>query len=144
MLDDAMLVRRTIALAHRSVVQGGRPFSCVVARDGVVVAESSPQTEAELHAEVQAVHAARARLGRSKLSGCQIYAIAQPCTPCLTLCHEARPDVVVYLALREEYDPYYPCEIPQKDFTGRLPQTYLQEPDAVDVCRLWAANRHHP
>ncbi|MEV6108454.1 deaminase [Streptomyces sp. NPDC051940] len=140
MLDDSLLIRRTVALAHRSVLEGGRPFSCLVARDGRVVAESAAQTDASVHAEVQAVRAARALLGSERLDGCEIYCIAQPCPRCLGFLRDAAPDRVVFLALQEEYEPYYPDTDPQEEFTGWLPMTYLQEPDAVDVARLWAAN----
>ena len=38
--SDSRFVERTIELARENVEDGGRPFSCLVVRDGEVLAES--------------------------------------------------------------------------------------------------------
>ncbi|MQY15705.1 tRNA-specific adenosine deaminase [Streptomyces sp. RB5] len=144
LLDEGLLIRRTIALGFRSVAEGGRPFATLVARDGGVLAESNAQTDPLLHSEAEAIGRARTRLGVWELRGCEIYTLCQPCAACLGLCRDAKADRVVFLALREECEPYYPEDEEPEEFTGWLPMLYVQEPDAVDVCRLWAADHLKP
>ena len=80
-------IQRTIELARRNVVEGGRPFATVIVRDGQVLAESAnmaAQThDPTAHAEILAVREACMRLGTEHLTDCTIYVMAHPCPMCL-------------------------------------------------------------
>ena len=70
------LSERTIEPAPKNVEEGGRPFACVIARDGKIVAES-PNLVAQTHdptahAEGVAIREAWTRLQTEDLSGCEI------------------------------------------------------------------------
>ena len=105
------LVKRTIELALKNVEEGGRPFACVIARDGDIVAES-PNLVAQTHdptahAEVVAIREACTRLQTENLNGCEIYALAHPCPMCLGALYYCSPDRVVFITTREDYSRYY-------------------------------------
>ena len=105
------LVERTIELALKNVEEGGRPFACVIARDGDIVAES-PNLVAQTHdptahAEVVAIREACTLLQSENLSGCEIYALAHPCPMCLGALYYCSPDRVVFITTREDYSRYY-------------------------------------
>ena len=105
------LVERTIELALKNVEEGGRPFACVIARDGEIVAES-PNLVAQTHdptahAEVVAIREACTRLQTEDLSGCEIYVLAHPCPMCLGALYYCGPDRVVFVTTRDDYSRYY-------------------------------------
>ncbi|MEM9625377.1 MAG: nucleoside deaminase [Pseudomonadota bacterium] len=99
-MNDADYMRRAIALAERSVEQGGGPFGAVIVHDGRIVAEASNQVTNNLdptaHAEVQAIRAACRALGRFSLEGGVIYTSCEPCPMCLGAIYWARLDRMVY------------------------------------------------
>jgi tRNA(Arg) A34 adenosine deaminase TadA len=65
---DNALLDRTIALARANVLEGGRPFACVIANSttGEILAESGNKVAQSgnptSHAEMEAIHAASAKL----------------------------------------------------------------------------------
>lgn len=81
------LVTRTIELARANVEEDGRPFACVVARDGEVLGESPNRVaqtgDPTAHAEILAIREACTRQGSPDLSGCDVYVLALPCPMCL-------------------------------------------------------------
>ncbi|MEM8950151.1 MAG: nucleoside deaminase [Pseudomonadota bacterium] len=99
-MNDADYMRRAIALAERSVEQGGGPFGAVIVHDGRIVAEASNQVtnnhDPTAHAEVQAIRAACRALGRFSLEGGVIYTSCEPCPMCLGAIYWARLDRMVY------------------------------------------------
>lgn len=148
---DMML--RTIGLAQRNVEEGGRPFACVIARDGDVVAES-PNLVAQTgdptaHAEVLAIRRACRLLGTEHLLDCTVYALANPCPMCLGALYYCSPREVVFLTQREEYARHYVddrryfelstfYEEFAKDWTQRrLPMRHRPHPGAIEVYRSW-------
>jgi guanine deaminase len=80
-------VARTIELARRNVEEGGRPFACVIVRNGELIAESpnlvAQTNDPTAHAEMLAIRAACAKLQTETLSDCEIYALSHPCPMCL-------------------------------------------------------------
>ena len=93
------LVRSTIELAFENVENGGRPFACVISRDGEVIAESPNlvvQThDPTAHAEIVTIRQACRRLGTENLEGHDIYVLALPCLMCLETLYCCSPDRVV-------------------------------------------------
>src|SRR5690348_13024056 len=80
-------VQRTIELARNNVLEGGRPFATVIARDGEVLAESpnmvAQTSDPTAHAEILAIREACMKLGTEHLFGATIYVMANPCPMCL-------------------------------------------------------------
>lgn len=97
---------RAIGLACDSVRTGGGPFGAVIVRDGTVVADGSnrvaPNLDPTAHAEMQAIRAACAVLGRFDLRGCTIYTSCEPCPMCLAALHWARIDRIVFAASQHD------------------------------------------
>ncbi|HVP65690.1 MAG TPA: nucleoside deaminase [Anaeromyxobacteraceae bacterium] len=94
-------MRRAIELSREGMESGaGGPFGAVVVLDGRVVGEGvnrvTSSNDPTAHAEVVAIRAASAALGRFDLSGCEIYASCEPCPMCLAAVYWARIDRVYY------------------------------------------------
>ena len=105
------MIKRTIDLTLRNVEDGGRPFACVIARGGEIVAESPnlvvQTSDPTAHAEVVAIREACTKLGTPDLEGCDIYVLAHPCPMCLGALYYCSPDRVVFITARDEYAQYY-------------------------------------
>ncbi len=100
-------MRHAIELAMRGVRDDlGGPFGCVVVRDGLVVGTGenrvTSSNDPTAHAEIVAVRAACAKLGRFDLRGCEVYTSCEPCPMCLAALYWARVDRVWYSATRED------------------------------------------
>jgi tRNA(Arg) A34 adenosine deaminase TadA len=145
------LIERTIELARANVEQGGRPFACIIARDGEPIAEAvnlvAQTHDTTANAEVRAIQAASARLGSEHFTGCEFYILAHPCPVCLAAMYYCSPGRVVFITTREDYSAYYTddrryftlstfygeiCE-PWQDRT--MPMIYQPHPGAIDVYR---------
>jgi tRNA(Arg) A34 adenosine deaminase TadA len=79
---------RAIELARANMRQGeGGPFGAVVVFEGAVIGEGGNRVissrDPTAHAEVVAIRAACAHLGRFSLDGAEIYASSEPCPMCL-------------------------------------------------------------
>jgi tRNA(adenine34) deaminase len=97
---DLKMMRRCVELSAAAVRQGELPFSCVICRDGEIVAETINRVVADAdvtrHAEILAISAAQKALGRSDLSDCTIYSSVEPCPMCSFPIRETRIGRVVY------------------------------------------------
>jgi guanine deaminase len=67
----------------------GHPFGSVLVKDGKIIGEGWNRTrllkDPSAHAEIEAIRDASKKLDNADLSGCTIYASAQPCPMCLSL-----------------------------------------------------------
>ena len=99
-------LRRAIALAEQNVRIGGGPFGAVIVKDGEIVGEGVNRVTANpdptAHAEVVAIRAAGASLGRHDLSGCEIYASCEPCPMCWGAILWSRMDRIFYAATQSD------------------------------------------
>ena len=145
--------QRTIALAHRNVEEGGRPFATVIVEDGEVLAESPNRVaqthDPTAHAEILAIRDACTKLGTEHLTGTTIYVLAQPCPMCLGALYYCSPAEVVFLTTRESYAPhyvddreYFELDTFYDEFAKpwqerRLPMRFDERDAAVDVYRRW-------
>ena len=81
-------VKRTIELAKDNVKAGGRPFACLVVKDGKILVEAAnlvAQThDPTAHAEVVAIQKGSKILKSEHFTGCTFYILAQH-----LLCHQA-------------------------------------------------------
>jgi tRNA(Arg) A34 adenosine deaminase TadA len=146
-------IQRTIDLAMANVEEGGRPFACLVVKDGAVLAEGvnrvAQSHDPTAHAEIVAIREAAAKLGSEHFEGCTFYILAHPCPMCLAAMYYCSPERVVFITTREEYSPYYRDD--RKYFTlanfyeefgkpwdtRRLPMAHEPRPDAIAVYRRW-------
>jgi len=78
------------------------PIGAVIVKDGQVIsaAHNQPRTlcDPTAHAEMLAIRAAAAALGRERLDGCDIWVTLEPCAMCAGAIVHARLDRVYYAA----------------------------------------------
>ncbi len=92
---DRAHLSRAIELSRMAPPGGGDlPFGAVVVLGGQVVGEGrneiATRTDPTAHAEILALRAAAARLGRPDLSSAVLYSSSEPCPMCLTACYWSR------------------------------------------------------
>jgi len=146
-MNPGAFMRRAIDLARQSVDAGGGPFGAVVVRDGRVIAEGTnavtSRNDPTAHAEIVAIRAACARLGRFSLAGCEIYSSGEPCPMCLGAIYWARLDRVFYAADRTDaarigFDDaaiYDEIALPAEE--RRIPMRRLLTEEAQAVLDAW-------
>lgn len=85
-MTDREIMNRALALAAKASELDDVPVGAVVVRDGEIVGEGYNRREsgksAVAHAEVEAIQSACRRLGRWRLSDCEIYVTLEPCPMC--------------------------------------------------------------
>jgi guanine deaminase len=105
MKDELSFLQQAIALAKRSIMNGGGPFGAVVARNGKIIAEANnvvvSSHDPTAHAEILAIRKASASLKSHDLSDCIIYASCEPCPMCLGAIYWSGIKRVVYAADRK-------------------------------------------
>ncbi|WP_165246178.1 nucleoside deaminase [Paludisphaera soli] len=146
-------IGRLIELARDNVEAGGRPFACLIVRDGAILVEAvnlvAQTHDPTAHAEICAIREASARLGTEDFRGCEFYILAHPCPMCLAAMYYCGPDRVTFVATREDYAPFYADD--RRYFTlasfydeiarpwpeRLLPMVHEPDDAALDVYRLW-------
>ena len=150
------LVERSLDLASENVRDGGKPFACLIVRDGEVLVEATNRVAATgdvtAHAEVVALRRA-AEQGLTDFDDCDIYITAHPCPMCLGALYYAAPRSVVYAATREQENEYYEDgnrymtlatfydEFPRRPQDRNLPMTQGRATDPAAPFRAYA-ERH--
>lgn len=148
-MDEAVFMRRAIALSCQGVAEGGGPFGAVVVRDGVVIGEGRnavvPARDPTAHAEIVAIRAACAALGTHDLTGGVIYTSCEPCPMCLGAIWWARLGGVVYGNDRADAaaigfdDAAIHDEVCRPVAARRLPLRRLMAAEAAEAFRIWQA-----
>ena len=146
-------IQKTIELARSNVERGGRPFACVIVKDGAILAEAVNRVaqthDPTAHAEICAIREAAAKLQSEHFTGCTFYLLAHPCPMCLAAMYYCSPDRVVFSTTREEYARYYVDD--RKYFAlsnfydeicmpwdkRHLPMLHEARPQGLDVYRRW-------
>src|SRR3989454_2552503 len=104
-------IKRTIELAKANVEAGGRPFACLIVKDGQILAEGvnrvAQTNDPTAHAEICAIREAAAKLQSEHFNGCEFYILAHPCPMCLAAMYYCGPERVVFITTREDYVRYY-------------------------------------
>jgi guanine deaminase len=147
------LIKRTVDLARSNVEAGGRPFACIISRDGEIIAEAvnlvAQTHDPTAHAEILAIRAASAKLETEHLNGCEFTILAHPCPMCLAAMYYCSPDRVVFITTREDYSRHYVDDrryFTLSSFYGEIckpwqdrsmPMIHEPNPDAIDVYRRW-------
>ena len=107
---DTRFTERVVRRAVQNVREGGKPFACLVVRDGKVLVEATNQVaqsgDVTAHAEISAIRLAT-EMGITDLSGTDVYVTAYPCPMCLGALYYAQPARVVFAASREQESEHY-------------------------------------
>jgi tRNA(adenine34) deaminase len=92
-------MHEALAAAREAALAGEVPVGAVVVHEGELIARAANRTardqDATSHAELLALRAASARLGRWRLGGCTLYVTLEPCAMCAGALVLARVDRVV-------------------------------------------------
>jgi len=106
MMSDEVYLAEAVALAERSVEQGGGPFGALVVRDDVVIGRGSNSVtlnnDPTAHAEVLAIRDACRTINDFSLEGSTLYSSCEPCPMCLSAIYWARVGRVIFAASREQ------------------------------------------
>ena len=100
MSKDFEYMRMAIGLARACAKQDEVPVGAVVVKNGEIIAEASNKREtfgdATAHAETEAIRIACKKLGRWRLSDCELYVTLEPCPMCAGAILNSRIKRVVY------------------------------------------------
>ncbi len=100
--SDETYMAMALEQARVAAEIGEVPIGAVVVCDGAVVARACNRREIDHdpagHAELLAIRAAAAKLGRWRLTDCTVYVTLEPCPMCAGLMHQARIARCVYAA----------------------------------------------
>ncbi len=109
-MNDRELTAVAVSRAMDNVREGGKPFACLIVKDGEIVVEAvnhvAQEGDPTAHAEIRAIRAAAAE-GISDLTGYDMFVTAYPCPMCLGAVYYAQPDRLVYAATREQEGEHY-------------------------------------
>jgi tRNA(adenine34) deaminase len=98
--SDAILMEHALAAARGAAAGDEVPVGAVVVCDGGVIARAENRMrrdhDATAHAELLALRAAHAALGRERLTGCTLYVTLEPCAMCAGAIVWSRVDRVVF------------------------------------------------
>lgn len=99
-------MRRALELAREAAAEGDVPVGAVVVHEGEIVGEGRNTRERDAdptgHAEIVALRAAAAALGRWRLDGCTLVVTLEPCTMCAGAVVSSRVDRLVFGAWDEK------------------------------------------
>lgn len=95
-------MRRALDAARAAAADGEVPVGAVVVRDDsvIAVAANAPRTlhDPTAHAEIRALRAAAAALGRDRLEDCDLWVTLEPCAMCAGAIAHARIARLYYAA----------------------------------------------
>ena len=95
-------MRAALDAARRAACEGEVPVGAVVVCAGEMIASAAnaPRrlSDPTAHAEILAIRAAAARLGRERLDGCELWVTLEPCAMCAGAIAHARLDRLYYAA----------------------------------------------
>jgi tRNA(Arg) A34 adenosine deaminase TadA len=95
-------MRRALDLAAEAAAAGEVPVGAVVTRGDEIIAETRNamrgSSDPTAHAEMEAIRAAGARLGTSRLDDCTLWVTLEPCAMCAAAAAIARLKAVRFAA----------------------------------------------
>ncbi len=102
-MNDFDFMRLALAEAEKAIAAGDAPIGAVAVHQGSVIGAGCNRREADsdptAHAEMIALRAAAARLGRWRLDDVTLYSTLEPCPMCAGALVMARVPRLVYAAL---------------------------------------------
>ena len=100
MNNDKILLQKTIRIAIEGIEQGCGPFGAIIAKNGMILAETvnrvTLDSDPTAHAEVVAIRKAAEALKSHNLAGCTLYCSCEPCPMCLGAIYWAGISQVIY------------------------------------------------
>ena len=98
--NDLFFMKKAIEIAQTAAENDEVPVGAVVVKDGEIIAVSGNKREtngdATAHAETEAIRQACEKLGRWRLSDCELYVTLEPCPMCAGAILNAKINRVVY------------------------------------------------
>jgi len=133
---DRAMMERCVELSRIAVGKGEYPFATVIARDGLIVAESVNTTvrdaDVTRHAETIALSQAQKTIGREQLRRCTLYSNIEPCAMCAYCIREAWIGRVVYALSSPVMGGHSKWDILRDaDLSGRLPGVFGAVPEVI-------------
>jgi guanine deaminase len=105
-LSDEDCMRAALAAARRGLLAGEPPVGACLVRDGEIIVTANNAVIGELdataHAEIRVIREACRQLRSLALTGATLYATVEPCPMCLSACHYAGVEAVVFGAALED------------------------------------------
>ena len=93
-------MRAALDMAQQAYAAGEVPVGAVVTRGGAVIASACNRPrqtcDPTAHAEILALREAASRLGRERLTGCDLWVTLEPCAMCAGAIAHARFDRLYY------------------------------------------------
>jgi guanine deaminase len=146
-LDDAdrQYLQRAIDISRRALEDDGKtPFGALVVVSGTVAGEGTSRVvelrDPTAHAEIMALRAAGAALGRHLFEDGVMYTSSEPCPMCLIACYWARIPRLVYGATSHDVATYGFEDLQfYRELTRPAGERSIQEDAAGDDLRETAA-----
>lgn len=108
--EDRQFMRRALVLAQDSLDHDWHPFSAVLVKDGLILAEYQNQNavthDVTKHAETGLISAFSPKIDRATLAQCTLYASSEPCTMCCGAIRFAGIGRVVYGVTEAQFVKY--------------------------------------
>ena len=135
MSDPVSFMREAVQLAQDNRAQGAHPFGAVLTQRGERVAIGVNQVKQKCdptsHAEIEALRAAGAALGQTRLDGCVVYASGYPCPMCLAAMIACGIQEIYYAFDNAEAAPFGLSSDPTHTALGMEPK-----PAPVPIIRI--------
>ncbi|HZZ61052.1 MAG TPA: nucleoside deaminase [Roseiarcus sp.] len=133
---DEQTMRQCLALAARSVRDGGYPFAAIVTKKGRTIVEATNRVSHDhdvlRHAEAVALTEAQRTLVCTSLDDCTLYANVEPCALCSYAIREARIGRVVYGLSSPVMGGHSRWNILGDEvLSSRMPEVFAPPPDIV-------------
>ena len=145
-------MREAIREAEAGMRAGrGGPFGCVIVRRGEIIARGNNRVtstnDPTAHAEITAIRAACAQLGKFSLEDCELYTSCEPCPMCLAATYWARIPTLYYGNTRADAaaigfdDEFIYQQIPLSPEKRALVMRPLLHDEAQVAFREWQAKQ---
>lgn len=146
--EHLKFLQEAVKIARENVGTGrGGPFGAVIVKDGKIIASGGNQVlgtyDPTMHAEVNVIRQACAKLNHFELKDCIIYSSCEPCPMCLGAIYWARPKALYfaadrYTAAKYGFDDnfiYKEIELPCEQ--RHIPTVCVQLDNAVEPFETW-------
>jgi len=147
MIPKNKFMLKAIELSISSANGTGGPFGCVIVKDDKIIAEGSNKVtfsnDPTAHAEIVAIREACKKLNACNLSGCDLYAICEPCPMCLSAIYWSHVDNIFYANTREDAkkinfdDSLIYSEILKKNEDRKIPIKQMLRDEALKAFEIW-------
>lgn len=152
MSPDKVFLGQAIDLSADIAARGGFPVGAIVVVDGEIVgrgvSDGKRHHDPTMHAEIDAIRQASARLQTRNLSNATLYSSMEPCLMCYSACYWARIDKVVFACGKDNLDSmHYEKSMSAAEVNDRILQKWQmqivhdteQQDRALQIVNDWEA-----